>query len=125
MRDHGALLGEAFDVGGFLLEERDRDEQREVGVLVARLLEHAIEDALDVLPQRITPRLDHHAALDVGVLGEIRRADDLLIPFGKILLASGRDGGWWLGHGLGKKERDATRAAALGKGKSRRVRDEG
>ena len=35
MRDDRAFLGEALDVLGFLLQEAERDEQREVGVLVA------------------------------------------------------------------------------------------
>jgi hypothetical protein len=59
--DHRALLGEALHVRRLLLEEALGDEEREVGVLVARRLEHAIELALDVLPDGVAPRLDHHA----------------------------------------------------------------
>jgi hypothetical protein len=43
VRHHRALLGEALDVLGLLLEERERDEQREVRVAVARVLEHPVE----------------------------------------------------------------------------------
>ena len=65
-----------------LLQEAQRDEQREVGVLVPGGLEHRVEPPLDVLPDRVAPRLDHHAAADVGVLGQVGRLDDLLIPLG-------------------------------------------
>ena len=56
VRDDRALLREALDVRGFLLQERQRDEQREVRVLVARRLEHVVERALHVLPERVAPR---------------------------------------------------------------------
>ena len=64
-----------------------------VGVLVAGRLEHPVQDALDVLPQAVAPGLDDHAAAHFGILGEIGRSDDLLIPFGKVLLACRSDGG--------------------------------
>ena len=51
MRDHGAFLGEPLDVLGLLLEVAQRDEEREVGVVVARVLEHPVEHALHVLPE--------------------------------------------------------------------------
>ena len=111
MRDDRAFLGEALDVLGLLLQVAQRNEQREVGVLVAGGLEHPVEQPLHVLPERVAPRLDDHAAADVGVLGEIGRPDDLLIPLGKILLARWRDG-VLLGHGKRAKiqhERSAAR----------------
>ena len=99
MRDHRAFLGEAFHVLRFLREVAERNEEREVGVLVAGGLEHRIELPLHVFPDAVAPGLDHHAAAHVGVLGQIRRADDLLIPFGKIFVAARRDRG--LGNGSG------------------------
>ena len=101
MGHHRALLGEALHVFGFLLQERQRDEQREVRVLVARVLEHAVEHALHVLPQGVAPRLDHHAAAHGAVLGQIGRAHHLLIPLGVVLIAGWRDGGLRCGVGLG------------------------
>ena len=62
VRHDGALLREALHVLGFLLEIRERDEEREVGVLVAGLLEHPVEDALHPLPDGVAMGLDHHAA---------------------------------------------------------------
>ena len=73
MRDDGAFLGEALDVLGLLFQKAQRDEQREIGVLMAGLLEHPIEHALHVFPEGIAPRLDHHAAAHGGILGQIGR----------------------------------------------------
>ena len=97
MRDDGAFLGEALDVFRLLLEIRQRDEEREVGVLVAGLLEHPIEDRLHPLPHRVAERLDDHASADRRLLGEIGRLDDLLIPLRVVLGAGG--GNCVVGHG--------------------------
>ena len=102
VRDDRALLREALDVRGFLLQERQRDEQREVRVLVARRLEHVVERALHVLPERVAPRLDDHAAAHGRVLGEVGAGDDLLVPLGVVLVARRRDGGSGLVHKAGK-----------------------
>ena len=50
MGDDRAFHGEAFDVLGFLGEKTLRNQQREIGVDVAGLLEPPIEIALDRLP---------------------------------------------------------------------------
>ena len=92
MRDDRAFFGEAFDVGRFLLQEGQRNEQREVSVLMARRFEFVIQDALHILPQGITPGLDDHAAAHGGSLGKIGGANDLLVPLGVIVLARGHDG---------------------------------
>ncbi len=102
VRDDRALLREALDVRGFLLQERQRDEQRKVGVLVARRLEHVVEGPLHVLPERVAPRPDDHAAAHRRVLGEVRARDDLLIPLRVVLFARRRDGGSGLVHKAGK-----------------------
>ena len=93
MRHDGAFFGEAFDVRGLLLQIAQRDEEREVRVAVTGCLEHPVEDGLHSLPESVAPRLDDHAASHFGILGEIGRPNDLLIPFGKILVALWRDGG--------------------------------
>jgi type IV pilus assembly protein PilB len=66
-------------------------------------LSKAIEHALDVLPDRIAPRFDHHAAADRGVLREVRSTDDLLVPLGVVLGASrlNRGARGFLIHGAG------------------------
>ena len=93
MGDDGALLREALDMLGFLLEVRQRDEQREVRVLVAGVLEHLVEHALDILPDRVAPGLNDHAAANIAVLGEFGGAHDLLVPLGIVLRAGRGDGG--------------------------------
>ena len=92
MGDDCAFLRETLDMRSLLLEVAQRNEEREVGVLVSRGLEHPVEHGLHPLPERVAGRLDDHATAHLGVLGEIRRADDLLIPLGKILVSPGRDG---------------------------------
>ncbi len=93
MGDDSALLGEAFDVRSLLLQVAQRDEKWEIGVAVTGCLEHPVEDGLHSLPERIPPRLDDHATSHFGILGEIGGPNDLLIPFGKVLVALWRDGG--------------------------------
>ena len=61
------LLGEALDVLGLLGEEAQRDEQREIGVLVAGLLEAAGRASRCIFSQiAVAPRLDDHAAAHAG-----------------------------------------------------------
>ena len=110
--DDGAFLGEAVDVRGFLLDVADRDEEREVGVHVAGLLELLVEVAVDVLPESVTPRLDHHATADRAVLGQVGMLDHLEVPFRIVILAGRGDGGLrfgggLLGHKVSKEARDA------------------
>ena len=91
MRDHGALQREAFDVLGFLRQERERDQEREVRILVAGVLEAPIEVGLHLLPHRVAVRLDHHATLDdLGRLGQAAFTNDVLVPL-RVVLGSGCD----------------------------------
>ena len=92
VRHDCAFLGEALHMGGFLLKVAERNEEREIRVLVSGRLEHSIQDSLHALPECIAPRLDDHATAHFGVLGQIRRTDDLLIPFRKILFPPRSDG---------------------------------
>ena len=91
MRHDGTLSGKAFGVFGFLFKEGKRDEEREIGVLVAGCLETSVEVTLDGFPNRKAPRLDHHAATGFGVLGQIGSANDLLVPLGKVFRTGGSD----------------------------------
>ena len=49
-----------------------------------RVLEALVEQALDVLPDRVAVRPDDHAALDRRVVGQLGAADDVEIPARKI-----------------------------------------
>ena len=91
--DHRALLGKSFHVLGLFLEEAERDEEGKVGVDVTRRLEHRVELALHIFPDPPAPRLDDHAAADVGIFGQVGSFDHMLIPLGKIVGAGRGDGG--------------------------------
>jgi hypothetical protein len=87
VRDHGHFLGEPIDVLCLLLEIGERDEEREIAVLVAGRLDPVVEQALDALPDAVAPRADDHATADAGFLGEVGLGDDGLVPGGEIRLA--------------------------------------
>ena len=92
MGDHRHFLGEAFDMLRLTLEIRQRDEDREIAIVMPRILDPLIEQALDAFPDAIAPRLDHHAAAHTRFLGEICCGDDFLIPLRKIVGALHRQG---------------------------------
>jgi hypothetical protein len=96
VRDHRHLLGEALDVLGLLLEVAQRDEEREVGVDGARLLDRAIEGALHQLPDPVAPGPDHHRSADVVELRDLGVADHSLEPLREVLSPSGGDPGFRL-----------------------------
>ena len=89
MGDHRALLGKPVDVLRLPLEKAHRNEEREVGVLVAGRLEHGIQGFANVLPYGVAPRLNHHTSAHRSVLRQVRRFDYLLIPLGIILFPGG------------------------------------
>ena len=71
MRDDRHFLGETLDMFGFLLEIGQRDEQREIAVLVPRRLDPVVEKTLDPLPHAIAPGPDDHAAAHARFLGHV------------------------------------------------------
>ena len=79
------LRREPLDVFLLLHQEACRNEEREVGVDVAGRLEATVQPLLDQLPDRVAVRPDRHAALDLGVVGELRPPHDIEIPAGKVL----------------------------------------
>ena len=96
VRDHRHLLGEALDVLRLLLEVAQRDEEREVGVHRAGLLDRVVEGALHQLPDPVAPGTDHHAPADVVELRDLGVAHDALEPLREVLSASGGDPGFRL-----------------------------
>src|SRR4026207_405713 len=84
-RDPGALGREALDVLLLALEQALRDEEREVGVDVAGLLDAPVHVALHVLPDAVAVGLDDHAALDRAVVGEVGLEHDVQVPLRVIL----------------------------------------
>ena len=66
---HDRQLGaEALDVLGLAAEMPRRDQQREVDVLRAGVLDPIIDLRLHALPDRIAPRTDDHRAAHRAVL---------------------------------------------------------
>ena len=84
-RDPGHLRRKSLDVLLLFHQQAGRDEQREVSVDVARRLEAAIEPLLNQLPDGVAVRPDGHAALDLGVVRQLRPPDDIEIPAGEVL----------------------------------------
>ncbi len=98
MRDHGAFLGEPRGVLLFLGQERQGDEQREIGVDVAGGLEPVVEFALHLFPDGVAVGFDDHAAAHRRMLGEVGAFDDVEVPLRVILRARRHTGGrvgWW------------------------------
>ncbi len=108
VRHDGALLREAVDVGRLAGEEALRDEEREVGVAVARRAEHRVEGGPHVLPQFVAVGRQDHRAPHGRRLGKARGPDDVLVPLSEVVLA-GRD---LVGHRVGRA--GATRARVGG-----------
>ena len=81
VRHHGQLRRKALDVLRLPLEKAHRDEQREVGVDMAGLLEAAVERGLDILPQRVAVGPDDHTPFHRRVVREFGLLHDIGIPF--------------------------------------------
>ena len=77
---------EALDVLGLFGDEGERDEEREVTIVVTGFLDAAIEVLLDLFPHPITPGLDDHGAADGGGFGHVRLAHHGLVPVREIRL---------------------------------------
>ena len=73
----------------FFLQEPFGDKHGHVDVFVSRFLETAVQDALDVFPDRVTVRTDDHAALHGRILNEIRLLDNIGIPLREVVLHGG------------------------------------
>ena len=71
MGNHRALLCEACHVLGFLAEERFGDEQREISVLDAGLLEHAVQNGLHLFPDGISVWFYDHTSSDRGLFRKV------------------------------------------------------
>ena len=79
---HRTFLGKARHMLGLAAEEALGDEEREIGVLHAGFLEHAVQHALHFFPYRIAVGLDYHTAANGRLFGQIRFYHDVIIPLG-------------------------------------------
>ena len=92
VRDHRELGCEALDVLSFASQVRLGDEEREVGVLGARVLDARVHLLLHPLPQAVAVRSDHHGAAHRTVVREFGLVDQILVPAGKVF-RPGRENG--------------------------------
>ena len=69
----------------FLLQQALRNEQRQVDILHAALLESRVQKPLDILPDRVSAGLKDHAALDRGIIHQFRLFDHIRVPLREIL----------------------------------------
>jgi len=67
------------------VQEAFGNEQREVSVLVARVLEHGVELLLHPLPDAVTAWSDDHAAADWRVVGELRAQHYFVVPGAEVI----------------------------------------
>ncbi len=71
VRDNGTLFGKPFHMLRLATEIGLRNQQREIGVLHAILLETTVHRLLDTLPNLVSVRLDDHTATHSRLLGEV------------------------------------------------------
>src|SRR5207247_10888415 len=71
----------------FFCEITQLDEKREVSVAMSGRAKHRIKLPLHVLPNTVAPGTDHHATAHIGGLGQLSRANNLLIPVRKVFVA--------------------------------------
>src|SRR5437588_11282408 len=104
MGDDGAFFGETFNMLRLLLHVTERNEEWKISVTMAGGAKHGVQLPLHILPHTKPTWTNDHATAHITGFSKLRRADYLLIPFGKILLPRGRDCsllGGWRSHELG------------------------
>ena len=79
-RHPGDLRREPFDVLGLAFQKAAGDEEREVGVDVARRLDAVVQQANHMLPKRVAIGADHHAAAHRRLVGQLGLVDQVEIP---------------------------------------------
>ena len=77
---HRAFRGEPLHVLGLPLHEALGNEEREVGVHMAGVLEHPVQGPLHLLPDGVSVGADDHASPHRGVLGQLGLGDDVAVP---------------------------------------------
>ncbi len=87
MGDDGKLRREALHMLGLFLEEAHRDEEREVSILVSRLLKTTVESVLQVLPQGKAVRAQDYIAPHRCVVDQLGLQDHIGVPTGIVLVS--------------------------------------
>src|SRR6266404_5546627 len=87
VRHERHFLCEAFHMLRFLRKKAYGNEQREVGVVVSRRLEHVVQGALHQLPQPEAVGPDDHATPHRRVVRQLGLHDHVVVPLAEILRA--------------------------------------
>ncbi len=87
MGDDRDLGREAFDVLRFLLQKALRDEEREVRIARAGLLDAPIELVAQQLPDAEAVGTKHHRAAHRRIIRQLGAQDDVVVPSREILAA--------------------------------------
>ena len=90
VRHHGALLGETLHMVGLTAEKRLGYEKREIGIDMARLLEHVVQSPVHLLPDGISVWLYHHASANSRTFGKTRLHHEVVVPLRIILGTAGQ-----------------------------------
>ena len=88
--DDGTFLGKSFHMFCLAAEEGFRDEQGEIGIDMARFLEHVIQLALHFLPDGISVGLYHHTAAYGGLFGQVGFHHQFVVPLRVVLATLGK-----------------------------------
>ncbi len=69
---------------------KERDEEREIAILMAGGLDAAVQLLLQLLPDAIAPGLDHHGAAHRAGFGHVGIAHDRLVPVRETFAGDGK-----------------------------------
>lgn len=78
--DEGQLGRKSLNVVRLFLDERVGDELGEVAVLVTRLLEPSVKEALQRLPDCVTVGADYHCAAHWAIVGKLCTLNQVEVP---------------------------------------------
>ena len=82
--NNGTFRRKALHMILFFLQKAFRDKHRHIDVFVSKLFESFIKIMLDVFPDCVAVRTDHHTSLHARIIGQFRFFHHIGIPLGKI-----------------------------------------
>ena len=85
----GHFRGKSLYVVFFFLKQALRDKHGKIYILHTCLLKPSVQFALDIFPDGVACGLDYHAALDAGIVDEVRFQHHIGIPLGEVVLHGG------------------------------------
>ena len=85
----GYFRGKSLYMILFLLKKAFRNKHGKINILHTGLFKPSVQLMLDIFPDRISCRFDHHTAFYTGIVDKLRFFHHIRIPLGKILLHRG------------------------------------